>query len=583
MGSLRQAWANIQKYLGQLSGKDKTLIGALIVVAALVMVLFGLWSSKAAMVPLLPDMGPEANASAVETLKDADIAYESRDGKVYVLPEKRMAALAYLQQAGKLPENSATLFANLIKNQNWMASKSQSDQINNAALCEVLSAIVSNFKGVEKAAVMIDAPETTGFGTSYRKPTASVGVTMKSGRTLDKELVDAIAAMISGAKAGLAIDNVRVVDLRNGRQFTASATEDYRASDYLDSVTKFEERLQKKVGEIIGRFDPLCVVSASVQVENTSRNTVTDKVLPESKTGGSVSFKVREKTTENTESSGSGAAGSAAPGLNSNVGADVASGAGVNTGSKGSQQNTTESEFKPEPGREKTTVVAPGGMPTRISVMISLSREYIAGLIKLQKSQPTSGGAAPAASAEPTQAEIEAAFAKEKTRLEKDITPLVQTVAVENQASTTPRVTVALIPVPQTGPLLATIGLPGASVSSSGDGGLVGQLLSGSVIKTAFLGLLAFVALGMMLMLVKKSSKPQDLPTAEEIVGLPPIIDAAEDVVGEADEGAMAMEGIELDEGALKNKKMLESIEEMVKKNPQDAASMLTRWLNVEH
>jgi flagellar biosynthesis/type III secretory pathway M-ring protein FliF/YscJ len=58
-----------------------------------------------------------------------------------------------------------------------------------------------------------------------------------------------------------------------------------------------------------------------------------------------------------------------------------------------------------------------------------------------------------------------------------------------------------------------------------------------------------------------------------------PTIHAENDLVGEADESQTAMEGIELDENEIKTKKMLEQVQEMVKKNPNDAATLLNRWI----
>ncbi|MFO0493471.1 MAG: hypothetical protein ACK51T_13695, partial [bacterium] len=181
MGALRNALASIKKYLGQLNGRDRMLIGVLSVVAVMALVLVGILSSSPTKVELLPGMGPEDQTKAKDALSEADIAFEMRNGRVYVLPEKRMYAIAMLQQAGKLPANAETLFSNLLKNQNWMASKSQSDQLANAALCEFLGGVVGNFKGVERASVLIDAPEAVGMGLAYRKPTASVGILMKQG------------------------------------------------------------------------------------------------------------------------------------------------------------------------------------------------------------------------------------------------------------------------------------------------------------------------------------------------------------------------------------------------------------------
>jgi flagellar biosynthesis/type III secretory pathway M-ring protein FliF/YscJ len=102
------------------------------------------------------------------------------------------------------------------------------------------------------------------------------------------------------------------------------------------------------------------------------------------------------------------------------------------------------------------------------------------------------------------------------------------------------------------------------------------------MIKNVVLGGFAVAAVGMMLMMVRKASRPLELPTAETIVGVPPALESEADIVGEADESQMAMEGVELPEDQVKTKKMLEQVQDMVKKNPADAAALLNLWLTAE-
>lgn len=559
MNALRQVMATIQRYLGGLSSKDKILIGSLLSVAVMALLLSAAWSSRRTMVELLPGMGPEDQARAKATLEAADIAVQMTNGRVMVPAEQRLYSLAMLQQGGAMPEDTQTLFANLVSSQNWMASSKQSDQLATAALSQVLSAVIGNFRGVERATVMIDAPEVAGFGTAYRKPTASVGVVLKQGKSLDREMVEAIAAMIAGSKAGLAVSDVKVVDLRNGRQYSADKEEAFRAGDYLELVVKTEQRVQQKLIETIRVFDPLAVVAVSAQVDTAVRRTSSESFMPSGNGTVSVATKTRSDTSQQQNTTRDDAA---EPGVASNVTADL------NRGTSGSQQVNTkeqsEEDFQVKIGSKREEIVAPGGMPTRLAAMVSLSREYIANLVKMQK--PATSGAAAAADAatavvEVTQAEIEAAFVREKERLEKDLLPLIQASIMGADSSTIPRVTVSLVPVPQAGLLMAGGGgVQAAGVLGGGGGagsGLVGQLLTGGTIKTVALGLLAVVALGMMLVMVKKSATQRELPTAEQIVGLPPIIEAGEDVVGEADEGSTAMEGIELGESQIRTKKKI--------------------------
>jgi hypothetical protein len=218
--------------------------------------------------------------------------------------------------------------------------------------------------------------------------------------------------------------------------------------------------------------------------------------------------------------------------------------------------------------------------------MVSLPREYLAALVR--QSKPAPAGGADAKPEEVTQTELDAKFKEEKARLEADLGPLMAAAVVGTAAETPDAakvVTVSMIPVPSLNLTAfagtASAGLLGAG-SSAGSGGGVLSLLGADMIKNVVLGGFAVAAVGMMLMMVRKASRPLELPTAETIVGVPPALESEADIVGEADESQMAMEGVELPEDQVKTKKMLEQVQDMVKKNPADAAALLNLWLTAE-
>ncbi len=100
----------------------------------------------------------------------------------------------------------------------------------------------------------------------------------------------------------------------------------------------------------------------------------------------------------------------------------------------------------------------------------------------------------------------------------------------------------------------------------------------GSGIETWFA---YFVA--MMFLMVRKANVREELPSAEELVGIPPAlaIDDSE-LVGEADETATPLEGMEVDEVSLKQHQLLDQINEMVKSEPDDAAALLRKWIKTD-
>lgn len=591
MEPVRRTLATISRYLGTLSVTQKLLIAALVVVAVLSLVVVAKTAGRTSMVELLPGVSGDQQVRAKSTLDAMNITYRAEGGKLMVPVEMRATALAALSQSGTMPADSRLMFANLAATRSWMSTRSQNEQDLNIALMNELNEVIGKFRGVEWAKVIIDAPEPVGLGTAYRKPTASVMVVTRNNAPLTREMVDAVAALVAGAKAGLSSGDVKVVD-GGGRQFSARSEGEVRSGDYMEHVSAIEGRVQGKLIEQLRYIDRV-IVAVNAQVDIRKTSSTETRMLPQG--GGSVSIVESEQTSTKSDSTASG--GGAEPGLRSNVAADINTGAGAGgSGGVNSSTETSDTKFKVGIGSREERTVDPRGMPTRINVTINVPREYIADLWRARSATPApasaaSGSAADAAPKEPTTQELEQTFADEKKRLEADITPLVET-AVADPASGAAqpqagRVVVSMIPVPLRGGRFGGAqggGGGGGEDYAGGSGGggsgsALGGLLDGGLVKNVMLGALAVVALGMMMMMVRKAGKPAELPKPDDVVGLPPALQAANDIVGEADEGQTAMEGIELDDNELRSKKMLESVTELVKKAPGDSAKILNRWV----
>jgi flagellar biosynthesis/type III secretory pathway M-ring protein FliF/YscJ len=59
-----------------------------------------------------------------------------------------------------------------------------------------------------------------------------------------------------------------------------------------------------------------------------------------------------------------------------------------------------------------------------------------------------------------------------------------------------------------------------------------------------------------------------------------PALASGEDVAGEVGEGSSMLDGMELDEDAIKAQQMLSQVATLVKENPDGAANLVKRWLN---
>ena len=58
--------------------------------------------------------------------------------------------------------------------------------------------------------------------------------------------------------------------------------------------------------------------------------------------------------------------------------------------------------------------------------------------------------------------------------------------------------------------------------------------------------------------------------------------DDSAEIVGEADEASPALVGVELDDEDLRRKQMLDQLNELIKKEPSEVATLLRRWMRTE-
>src|SRR5690606_34397714 len=97
--------------------------------------------------------------------------------------------------------------------------------------------------------------------------------------------------------------------------------------------------------------------------------------------------------------------------------------------------------------------------------------------------------------------------------------------------------------------------------------------------KEIAIGALAVVSLFMVLMMVRRaaptpvvSAPPEPRPT--------PQLASGEDLAGEVGEVDPMLDGMELDEDAVRAQQMIGQVSTLVKENPDAAAHLVKRWLN---
>jgi flagellar biosynthesis/type III secretory pathway M-ring protein FliF/YscJ len=556
--ALRNTLELVRARLAGLPASAKLLAGSLLVIVALGLFLIAQWSATVTSVPFA--VTAAAYEEAKTFLANRGVTYEETNGRLMVPAERHAELLAgFAEQGGG--DGAGIDFEGMIGLDSPFDTTRQSETKKLIALQNVLARTIGGFRNVKSATVFISPKPATPLGASRHVQTASVHVTMRAGG-LTQEQVDSIAAMIAGTQAGLKPENVAVTD----------GTQNYRTTfgragaggENLEQSLKIADAVQQRIATLLAAIDGVRI-AVNPQVVTVERK----RTKTEFRDGISVPISEQSQTSEMK-----GASQAREPGTVPNTGMQVMSSAGG-----GSQSTTERSEnryLSQIPGTQETEL-DPTGYATKIDVGVAIPWSYFVKVWKL-RNPPQEGAEAK----EPDEATLAPIRTEEIARITKLIEPLVATDAVEDAKPGTVAISwfydfADETPAPSMAANIGEIVLGGGG----GGGGGGGFSISGDgLIRPIGLGVLAIVSLFFMFNIAKKASVREQLPSAEELAGVPPMLESdGGDIIGEADEATPALEGMELDDDSLRRQQMLDQLNELASRDPEELSGILRRWM----
>jgi flagellar biosynthesis/type III secretory pathway M-ring protein FliF/YscJ len=545
--ALRNALELIRTRMAGLPASAKLLAGSLVIILALGLFLVAQWSARTDAVPFA--ITPTAYEDARTFLANRGVQYEEKDGQLLVPAEKHSGLLADFAQSGGAAELN---IGDLVPSDPF-APESERGRRHLFAVQTVLSKVIGGFRNVKSATVIISPKSTAPLGSMRNAQTASVTVSMRSGR-LSQEQVDAIAAMVAGTQAGMKVENVSITD---GGVCKATGSEGIAAGNNLAQKEKVEKSVEESIATALGI--PGARIAVNAQVVTTERTSTTT----EFKEGVVAPISEVSSTSESK-----GATQAREPGVVPNTGLSLAS---ANPPSGGqSAVERSESKYRAEIPATRRTEIDPTGYAAKIDASVTIPWSYFVQVWRI-KNPAAEGGEA----TQPDEAAVLAVRDDELVRIKRLVEPLVSTDVVEGSKRGTVEVGwfYDFDQVPAQASMAAGLG----ELVLGGDGGGMG---GGGLIKPIGLGVLAIVSLLFMFNIAKKASVREDLPTAEELAGVPPKLESDDaEIVGEADEATPALEGMELDDDSLRRAQMLEQLNELAQRDPAEIAGILRRWM----
>ncbi len=563
MQALRRTLELVRSRLAGLNPTAKLLIGSLMVIVALGLFLVAQWSSTTTTVPFA--VTPAAYDQAKVYLATRGVKYEEKGGALHVPVERHGELLAGFAEQGGGSEAGID-FTKLVELDSPFETTRQSETKKLIALQNVLARTISGFRNVKSATVFISPKPATPLGASRHVQTASVHVQMRQGG-LTQDQADSIAAMVAGTQAGLKPENVSITD--GAQSYRTTFGRGAAAGENLEHSLKIADAVQARIATLLASISGVRI-AVNPQVVTTERT----RTRTEFRDGISVPVSESTQTSETR-----GANPSREPGTVPNAG--MALGGGASGGQSATERS--ENRYLSQIPGTRETEIDPTGYAVKIDVGVAIPWSYFVRVWRLRNpsAEGGEGAAAGAAGSEPDETAVAAVRDEEIARIKKLVEPLVATDGFADSKKGVVEVSWFYDFAEEAAAPSIAAGFGELVLGSGGGGGGGGFSISGGgILKPIGLGILAVVSLFFMFNIAKKASVAEQMPSAEELAGVPPMLDSESgELIGEADEATPALEGVELDDDSLRRQQMLDQLNELAGRDPEELSGILRRWM----
>ncbi len=221
-----------------------------------------LWSQKEDYQPLYGNMRGFDMSELAQTLDERNIRYRIEPGSGMVLVPTRQVADIRLQVANAgVSRDNGYGYEFLDQDQGLGTSQFMENNRYRRSQEGELQRTISGLRHVQAARVHLATPERSAFVRNARKPSASVFLTLQSGRQLSDIQVQAIANLVASSVPEMSPEDVTIVD-QQGNLLTRKREnrELAVAAEQFEYVRRFEETLVDRVSRILqpivgpGRF-----------------------------------------------------------------------------------------------------------------------------------------------------------------------------------------------------------------------------------------------------------------------------------------------------------------------------------------
>lgn len=248
-----------------------------------------MWSQQPEYSVLFSNIEEKDGGAIVTALQQQNVPYRVESGGATIMvPSTRANELRLTLAAQGLPRGGSVGFE-LLENQKLGLSQFH-EQVNyQRALEGELARTIQSIGAVAGARIHLAIPKQSAFLRNEQKPTASVVVSLRAGRTLEPAQIAGIVHLVSSSVPGLASNQVSVID-QNGNLLARQRKQDGPALDdtQLEYVRNMEDsystRIQRILDPMLGANNFRSQVMADIDFDDAEQTSETYTPNPTPKT-----------------------------------------------------------------------------------------------------------------------------------------------------------------------------------------------------------------------------------------------------------------------------------------------------------
>jgi flagellar M-ring protein FliF len=296
----------------------KMKLGAGLAGLVAVIVAIGLWSSQGDYGVLFANLPDKEGGAVVAQLATMQVPYKfAAGGTAIMIPSDKVNEVRLKLASAGLPKSSVVGFE-LMDNAKFGQTQTQERVNLQRALEGELTRTIGSIDAVESARVHLALPNQNGFFREQQKPSASVVLMLRGGRTLDRSQLAGIVHLVASSVPELQTRDVSVLDqtgallTENGDKNTAGL--DATQLQYVNQMEAgYTKRIQELLEPVVGRENLRASVTADIDFSQSEATS--EQFKPNQNPGDAT---IRSQQSNGDAGSGAGSVPSGVPGASSN-------------------------------------------------------------------------------------------------------------------------------------------------------------------------------------------------------------------------------------------------------------------------